>query len=161
MFLRNVCWFSTDYAALYSSESRTLRNHRCENLKSYIYKMNLKQQRVLRRTNRILSFKRHGPHWKRRVQQFFYCCVCIRYRGNVSTEQLPSSYRGIFTESLPSNDKGDTHTQTATWSHEPTLFFQNKGSRLKRLGMRIRIAPKNSTPTLAHRFKSRGYRTYW
>jgi hypothetical protein len=20
---------------------------------------------------------RHGPHWKRRVQQFFYCCVCV------------------------------------------------------------------------------------
>jgi hypothetical protein len=52
---------------------------------------------------------RHGPHWKRRVQQFFYCCLCIRYRGNVSTEPLPS------------NDKGDTHT--ATWSHKPTFIF--------------------------------------
>jgi hypothetical protein len=40
--------------------------------------------------------------------------MCIRYRGNVSTEPLPS------------NDKGDTHTQTATRSHEPTLFFPNK-----------------------------------
>jgi hypothetical protein len=40
---------------------------------------------------------------------------------------------GIFTESLPSSDMGDTqtHTQTAMWSHKPTLFFQNKGSRLK------------------------------
>jgi hypothetical protein len=26
---------------------------------------------------------------------------------------------------------GDTHTQTARWSHKPTLFFQNKESRLK------------------------------
>jgi hypothetical protein len=25
-----------------------------------------------------------------------------------------------------------TYTQTATWSHKPTLFFQNKESRLKR-----------------------------
>jgi hypothetical protein len=24
-----------------------------------------------------------------------------------------------------------THTQTATWSHKPTLFFQNKDSRLR------------------------------
>jgi hypothetical protein len=43
------------------------------------------QQEVLGRTNRLLSLKRHGPHWKRRVQQLFCCCVCIRYRGNVST----------------------------------------------------------------------------
>jgi hypothetical protein len=47
---------------------------------------------------------RQGPYWKRRVQQFFYCCVCIRYRGNVSTEPLPSNDRGIFTDLLPSND---------------------------------------------------------
>jgi hypothetical protein len=47
---------------------------------------------------------RHGPHWKRRVQQFFYCCMCIRYRGNVSTEPLPSKDREIFTEALSSND---------------------------------------------------------
>jgi hypothetical protein len=32
--------------------------------------------------------------------------MCIRYRGNVSTETLPSNDRGIFTELLPSNDKG-------------------------------------------------------
>jgi hypothetical protein len=25
----------------------------------------------------------------------------------------------------------DTHTRTGTWSHKPTLFFQNKESRLK------------------------------
>jgi hypothetical protein len=81
---------------------------------------------------------RHGPHWKQRVQQFFYCCVCISYRGNASTEPLPSNNRGIFTEPLPSNnrgiftepfpsndkgiftepfpsnDRGDTHTHTHT-----------------------------------------------
>jgi hypothetical protein len=31
--------------------------------------------------------------------------VCIHYRGNVSTEPLPSNNREIFTEPLPSNDK--------------------------------------------------------
>jgi hypothetical protein len=61
-----------------------------------------KEQEALGRTNRLLSLIRHGPHWKRRVQQFFYCCVCIRYCGND---------RGIFTELLPSNDKG-IHIQT-------------------------------------------------
>jgi hypothetical protein len=98
-------------------------------------------KKVLGRTNRLLSFIRHGPHWKRRVQQFFWC-VCIRYRGNVYTETLPSNDRvifteplpsndkGIFTEPLPSNDRGDT--KTATWYYKPTLLFQNKESRLKR-----------------------------
>jgi hypothetical protein len=45
---------------------------------------------------------RHGPHKKRRVQQFFYCCVRIRCRGTVSTEPLPS------------NNRRDTHTDTQT-----------------------------------------------
>jgi hypothetical protein len=52
--------------------------------------------------------------------------MCIRYRGNVSTEPLaskgkgifieplPSNDREIFTEPLPSTDKGDTHTHTGT-----------------------------------------------
>jgi hypothetical protein len=30
--------------------------------------------------------------------------MCIRYRGNISTEPLPSNDIGIFTESLPNND---------------------------------------------------------
>jgi hypothetical protein len=79
-----------------------------------------KQQDVLRRINRLPSFIRHGPHRKRRFQQFFYCCVCIRYRGNVYTEPLPSKDKGIFTEPLPSNDNGgytDTHTHAHTNSN--------------------------------------------
>jgi hypothetical protein len=56
------------------------------------------------RINRLLSLKR-------RVQQFFYCCVCIRYCGNVSTEPLPSNDKVIFTEPFPSNEKG-IHIQT-------------------------------------------------
>jgi hypothetical protein len=58
--------------------------------------------------------------------KFFYYCVCIRYRGDVSTEPLPSNNRviftellssndkGMFTEPLPSNDEGDTQTHTHT-----------------------------------------------
>jgi hypothetical protein len=64
------------------------------------------KQEVLGRTNLLLSLIRHGPHWKRRVQQFLYCCVCIRYRRNISTENLPSNDWRIFTEPFPSNDKG-------------------------------------------------------
>jgi hypothetical protein len=60
---------------------------------------------VMQKTNRLLSLIQHGPHWKRRVEQFFYRCVCIRYRGNVSTEPLPSNDKKIFTEPLPSNDR--------------------------------------------------------
>jgi hypothetical protein len=78
------------------------------------------EQEVLGRTNCLLSLIRHRPHWKQCVQQFFYCCVCIRYRGNVYTKPLPSKDRGIFTEPLTSNDRGDT--QTATQFHKPTLF---------------------------------------
>jgi hypothetical protein len=44
-----------------------------------------------------LSLIRHGPHWKQRVHQFVYCCVCIHYRGNISTQPLPSNDRGILT----------------------------------------------------------------
>jgi hypothetical protein len=38
---------------------------------------------------------RHGQHRKHRVQQFIYCCVCIRCRGKVFTEPLPSNNRGL------------------------------------------------------------------
>jgi hypothetical protein len=39
---------------------------------------------------------RHGAHRKLGVQQFFYFCVCIRCRRNVFTEPLPSNDRGIY-----------------------------------------------------------------
>jgi hypothetical protein len=35
--------------------------------------------------------KWHGPHRKWRLQQFFYCCVCIRCRDNIFTEPLSSN----------------------------------------------------------------------
>jgi hypothetical protein len=98
-----------------------------------------KKQEVLGRTNHLLSLIRHGPHRKRSVQQFFYCCVCIRYRGNVSTDPLPSNDKGNFTEPLPSNDKGsftkplpsNDRGDTQTHTQQPNLisllyFFQNR-----------------------------------
>jgi hypothetical protein len=36
------------------------------------YYQSIFQQEVLGRTNRLLSLIWHGPHWKLRVQQFFY-----------------------------------------------------------------------------------------
>jgi hypothetical protein len=91
-----------------------------------------KQQEVLERTNRLLSLIRHGPHWKRHVQQFFHRCVCIRYRGNVSTEPMPSTDRGIYIEPLPSNDRGNTHTHEQQRDLISLLYvFRNKESRLK------------------------------
>jgi hypothetical protein len=91
----------------------------------YTYITNSRQE-VLGRTNRLLSLIRHRPHSKRRVQQFFYCCVCIRYRGNVSTEPLPSNDR-----------EGHTDTHIHAHKHRQQhdlisllLFFQNKESRL-------------------------------
>jgi hypothetical protein len=43
---------------------------------------------------------RYGPHRKRRPQQFFYCCMRIRFSGN------------IFAEPLPSNDEIHIQTQS-------------------------------------------------
>jgi hypothetical protein len=88
------------------------------------------KQEVLGRTNRIVSLIRYGPHWKRRVQQFFYCCVCIPYRGNVSTEPLPNSDRGIFTE--PGRclaTIGGIHRHTHTQTHERTQTHKHRQQR--------------------------------
>jgi hypothetical protein len=49
-----------------------------------------------------LSLIRHGPRWKQRVQHFFSCCVCVRYRGNVSTTltRLVASLYNLGTDSI-------------------------------------------------------------
>jgi hypothetical protein len=78
------------------------------------HKLRTKQE-VLGRTNRILSLMRHGAHRKRRAQQFFYCCVCIRWRGNVFTEPLPSNNRTIFTEPLPATIGRYIYRYTDWW----------------------------------------------
>jgi hypothetical protein len=74
----------------------------------------------LGRTNRLLSLIRYGPHLRRRVQQFFFRCVCIRCRSNVSTEPLPSNDKGIFTKPLLSNDKGIS-TDPLPGNHKETF----------------------------------------
>jgi hypothetical protein len=54
--------------------------------------------------------------------------VCIRYRGNVYTELLPSKGKEIFTEPLPSNDRGDTHTLRHTYGtiiQRPQSWFSS------------------------------------
>jgi hypothetical protein len=53
------------------------------------------KQDVLGRTNWLLSLIRHGPHRKRRVQKFLYCSVYSSCRGNIFTEPLPSNDRGL------------------------------------------------------------------
>jgi hypothetical protein len=100
----------------------------------------MRKQQVLGSTNRIFSLMWQWPHWRLGVQQFFHCCVCSSYRGNVSTEPLPNNDMGILTEPLPSNDWGDFYrggdTQTIIWSHKPTLFlahavnYSNTGTTL-------------------------------
>jgi hypothetical protein len=63
------------------------------------------------------------PHWKWRAQQF-YCCVCICYCSNVSTEPLPSNDKGFLPSCSLATIWGiHSHTQTAMWSYKPTLFF--------------------------------------
>jgi hypothetical protein len=103
------------------------RGETISQLYSYECILNIKHE-VLGRTNRLLPLIDAGHIEKRCVQQFFYCCVCIHYRGNVSTEPLPSNDRGIFTEPLPSNDRGgytDTQMQRRDLIRLP-YFFQNR-----------------------------------
>jgi hypothetical protein len=53
--------------------------------------------------------------------------VCIRYRGDVSTEPLPSNDKGIFTELLSSNDRGiQIQTQTDGRDFEPIFLILKK-----------------------------------
>jgi hypothetical protein len=86
--------------------------------------MLFEKQEVLGTTNCLISLIRHGPHWKLRVQKFFYCCICIRYHSHVSTKLLPSNNRGICTEPLLSNYRGVyTHTQIAMWFISLFYFF--------------------------------------
>jgi hypothetical protein len=54
---------------------------------------------ALKQTRSSGKTKRHGPHSKRRIQQFYYCCLCI------------PGHRNVFTQPLPSNDKR-VHIQT-------------------------------------------------
>jgi hypothetical protein len=52
----------------------------------------------------------------------FYRAVAWQ-RNGIFTERLPSNDKMTFTGLLHSNDREDTHTQTATWSHKPAFIF--------------------------------------
>jgi hypothetical protein len=117
-----------------------LRHHQCRDYIAsngrIIYECRIgknfdKKQDILGRTNRRLSLIRHEPHRKRRIQQFFYCCVCIRYRGNVSTEALPSNGRITFTETscCLATIGGYTYRHTDCWEgffSLLSLFWKNR-----------------------------------
>jgi hypothetical protein len=65
-----------------------------------------------------IPFIRHGPHRKRRVQQFFYC-VYICCRGNVFTEPLPSSSKGIHTQT----DGKDLLSTPLRWDPDAVIYI--------------------------------------
>jgi hypothetical protein len=63
------------------------RRRRCRKRKR---KERRKKQKVLGRTNRLLSFDT-----RRISKQIFYCWVCINCSSKVFAEPLPSNDRGI------------------------------------------------------------------
>jgi hypothetical protein len=109
------------------------------------------------------SLMQYGLHRKQCTQQF-YCCVCIHYHVNVFTKLLPSNDRGTHTDTgwweafmkytiqtdsgammyeyIPSFMKTGPGVQKLTARiHRQhgdltrlLLCFQNKASRLKRMG---------------------------
>jgi hypothetical protein len=100
--VRYINWTETDLIAVMCNSPRSLFElyeivyvlHWSQTLTPAISTCKDKQE-VLGRTNRPLVLMRHGPHRKRRVQQFFNCCVCICCRGNVFIDPFPSIERGI------------------------------------------------------------------
>jgi hypothetical protein len=71
-----------------------------------------KKQEVLGRTNRLLTLIRHGSQRKRRVQQWFYSCVCNH------------SHCNVFAEPLPSNETGNIHMDTGSSCHDIHIKYQ-------------------------------------
>jgi hypothetical protein len=50
----------------------------------------------LRSLSVLLTTPLHGPSIKHSFQQYLYCCMRIRCRGNLFTESLPRNGSGIF-----------------------------------------------------------------
>jgi hypothetical protein len=117
-------------------------------------------------------FIRHGPHRRRCVQQF-YCCVCIRCRGNFCTEPLPSNNRGIHiqTQRLMGGIYEahrwdglrchDIHTKFRNdwfrhskidrewWSHKPTfLILKNQVGLWDHVAVRVCVCVSPPPPSL-------------
>jgi hypothetical protein len=97
---------------------------------------------------------RHRPHRKRFVQQLFYCCMCIRCRGNFSTEPLPSNAVEMGSGTAFHKDKAQainswwrrlTDTQT-TWR---SFSKQGKWAKIdfkmgRNLGQFVNLLQNNS-----------------
>jgi hypothetical protein len=115
--------------------SQSLRQYdKKEGVPAPLHRMPL-ERKVLRRTNPLLSLIRHGPHWKRRVQQF-YCCVCIRYRGNVPTEPLPSNAKGIHIQTYTHTDWWDFFNYAVKTGSSAVIYvpsFIKIGSGIQKL----------------------------
>jgi hypothetical protein len=87
--------FSTQLTKLYHVSTIWYGNTLHDSFITFRKTISIWVQEVLGRTNRQLSLIPHGPHRKRCVQQFFYCCVRIRCSGKVFTKPLPSNKKGI------------------------------------------------------------------
>jgi hypothetical protein len=81
------------------------------------------EQKVLGKTNLLLSFIRHRKHKKRRVNNFFYGCMCIRCRGNNFIEPLPSNDREI-THIDTQTDGSDLWITPSRWAQVPWYAYQ-------------------------------------
>jgi hypothetical protein len=117
-----------------------------EHIRGWTYSNHTKKQWFLGIINRQRFLIRHGPHRKRHVQQFFYCCVCIRCRVRFLQGPCLETIR-IYTDTLTdvrdlcmpfrwvqhskSLREGYTDTQTAWSSKKPNCTFLNKESELK------------------------------
>jgi hypothetical protein len=70
----------------------------------------------------LICFIRHAPHIKRRLQRFFYYCVCIRYRGNVFTQSLLSNGSGYII--YIQTDGWDLWSTPLRWAQVPWYTYQ-------------------------------------
>jgi hypothetical protein len=75
---------------------------------------NMTEQEGLGRTNCLLPLTWHGPHRKWRIQQFFYCCVCVFV---TAVKFLPSRCLAML--------GGYTYRHTDWWE----IFFIKTGLR--------------------------------
>jgi hypothetical protein len=69
---------------------------------------------VLGRIGRPLSLTRHGPHRRRQVQQFFYCCVCIA-AVKILPSRCISTIKGSLLSRCLATIRGYTYRHTNWW----------------------------------------------
>jgi hypothetical protein len=67
-------------------------------------------------------FIRHEPHRKQRLQQFFFCCVCIRSRGNILWNHHLAMMEGINKQTQ--TDGRDLWSRGLRWAQVPWYTYQ-------------------------------------